>query len=211
MYKEIEIKGLVTKRTFIEVDEQAINQIKSIHENKDVKWIEEVELWIEEVEFFGGLFFDAKDQNEFIHVTRQGIDLLAAEYTIKGVATREFDSKTPVQQVKTIADAYKGKYVAVEIWTGFGLFHGNIKCEEYDMSKLKFPLEYWKCTDDKLIIPYESWMRTDDELISCDTVIYDGEVYKLAADNLHEECVEYVIGKFNDDGCFERFFYICVR
>jgi hypothetical protein len=54
-------------------------------------------------------------------------------------------------------------------------------------------------------------MRTDDELISCDTVIYDGEVYKLAADNLHEECVEYVIGKFNDDGCFERFFYICVR
>ena len=42
MYKEIEIKGLVTKRTFIEVDEQAINQIKSIHENKDVKWIEEV-------------------------------------------------------------------------------------------------------------------------------------------------------------------------
>ena len=57
MYKEIEIKGLVTKRTFIEVDEQAINQIKSIHENKDVKWIEEVELWIEEVEFFGGLVF----------------------------------------------------------------------------------------------------------------------------------------------------------
>lgn len=50
MYKEIEIKGLVTKRTFIEVDEQAINQIKSIHENKDVKWIEEVE-------FFGGLVF----------------------------------------------------------------------------------------------------------------------------------------------------------
>ena len=95
MYKEIEIKGLVTKRTFIEVDEQAINQIKSIHENKDVKLIEEVE-------FLGGLFFDAKDQNEFIHVTRQGIDLLAAEYTIKGVATREFDSKTPVQQVKTI-------------------------------------------------------------------------------------------------------------
>jgi hypothetical protein len=211
MYKEIEIKGLVTKRTFIEVDEQAINQIKSIHENKDVKWIEEVELWIEEVEFLGGLFFDAKDQNEFIHVTRQGIDLLAAEYTIKGVATRKFDSKTPVQQVKTIADAYKGKYVAVEIWTGFGLFHGNIKCEEFDMSKLKFPLEYWKCTDDKLIIPREYCIRIDDELISCDTVIYDGEVYKLDADNLHEECVEYVIGKFNDDGCFERFFYICVR
>lgn len=98
--KKIEIKGLVTKRTFIEVDEQAINQIKSIHENKDVKMIEEVELWIEEVEFLGGLFFDAKDQNEFIHVTRQGIDLLAAEYTIKGVATREFDSKTPVQKLK---------------------------------------------------------------------------------------------------------------
>lgn len=50
----------MTKRTFIEVDEQAINQIKSIHENKDVKWIEEVELWIEEVDFFRGLFFDAK-------------------------------------------------------------------------------------------------------------------------------------------------------
>ena len=211
MYKEIEIKGLVTKRTFIEVDEQAINQIKSIHENKDVKLIEEVELWIEEVEFFGGLFFDAKDQNEFIHVTRQGIDLLAAEYTIKGVATREFDSKTPVQQVKTIADAYKGKYVAVEIWTGFGVFHGNIKCEEFDMSKLKFPLEYWKCTDDKLIIPREYCIRIDDELISCDTVIYDGEVYKLAADNLHEECLEYVIGKFNDDGCFERFFEVSIR
>lgn len=42
MYKEIEIKGLVTRRTFIEVDEQAINQIKSIHENKDEKWIEDV-------------------------------------------------------------------------------------------------------------------------------------------------------------------------
>lgn len=64
------------------------------------------------------------------------------------------------------------------------------------MSKLKFPLEYWNETDTQ---------------IACDTVIYDGEVYKLDADNLHEECVEYVIGKFNDDGCFERFFYICVR
>jgi hypothetical protein len=196
MYKEIEIKGLVTKRTFIEVDEQAINQIKSIHENKDVKLIEEVELWIEEVEFLGGLFFDAKDQNEFIHVTRQGIDLLAAEYTIKGVATRVFDSKTPVQQAKTIAEAYKGKYVAVQTTIGFDLLQGNIKCDEFDMSKLKFPLEYWNETDTQ---------------IACDTVIYDGELYKLDEEDFQEECLDYEIGKFTDNGYFERILNVSVR
>ena len=185
MYKEIEIRGLVTKRTFIEVDEQTINQIKSVHENKDTKWYEEYGL-------FEDLFWDAEDKkNKFIHVTRQGIDLQATEYTVKGVATRVFGSETPVQQVKTIADAYKGKYVAVQSLIGFVLLHGNIKCEEFDMSKLKFPHEYWK---------------SDDELISCNIVIYDNEVYELDEHDFESECytLEYEIGKFNDNGYLER-------
>ena len=67
MYKEIEIKGLVTRRTFIKIDQQTINQIKSVHENKDSEWWEEVDL-------LTYLFWDAKDKNQFIHVTHQGID-----------------------------------------------------------------------------------------------------------------------------------------
>ena len=64
MYKEIEIKGLVTRRTFIKIDEQTINQIKSVHENKDAEWWEEVDL-------LTYLFWDAKDKNQFIHVTHK--------------------------------------------------------------------------------------------------------------------------------------------
>lgn len=188
MYKEIEIKGLVTKRIFIEVDEQTINQIKSVHENKDAKWYEDVVL-------LEDLFFDAMDKKEFIHVTQQGIDLQAVEYTVKGVATRAFDSKTPVQQAKTIADAYKGRYVAVETLIGFVLLRGNIKCEEFDMSKLKFPLEYWMISN---------------KLIACDTVIYDGDIYKLDKHNFECAAVDYEIGKFDDNGYFERTLNISV-
>lgn len=189
MYKEIEIKGLVTRRAFIKIDEQTINQIKRVHENKDAEWWEEVDL-------LTYLFWDAKDKNQFIHVTHQGIDLQAAEYTIKGVATRVFDSKTPVQQAKTIAEAYKGKYVAVQTTIGFDLLQGNIKCDEFDMSKLKFPLEYWNETDTQ---------------IACDTVIYDGEVYKLDEEDFQEECLDYEIGKFTDNGYFERILNVSVR
>lgn len=64
------------------------------------------------------------------------------------------------------------------------------------MSKLKFPLEYWNETDTK---------------IACDTVIYDGEVYKLDEEDFQEECLDYEIGKFTDNGYFERILNVSVR
>ena len=38
MFKEIEIKGLVTKMTLVEIDEETVNRVKSVFDNKD--WIE---------------------------------------------------------------------------------------------------------------------------------------------------------------------------
>jgi hypothetical protein len=67
---------------------------------------------------------------------------------------------------------------------------------KHQYSKLKFPLEYWNETDTQ---------------IACDTVIYDGEVYKLDEEDFQEECLDYEIGKFTDNGYFERILNVSVR
>ena len=186
MFKEIEIKGLMTRRTFIEIDEQVFYKIKSAREKSEM----DATLLLEDL--YCGTYNKAK----FYHVTCLSIDLQSVKYTIDCDASIVFSSETPVQQVKPIANAYKGKYVAVHTAIGFGLFNGSIKCEEFVMSKLAFPLEYWKGID---------------KLISCDIVIYDGELYKL--DELDFECesLDYDIGKFNDDGSLETLFVVSVR
>jgi hypothetical protein len=186
MFKEIEIRGLVARRTFIEIDEHFFYKIKSAYENSD---------W-DAASLIENMYWSTKNKTEFYHVTRQSIDFQTVEYTIKGVDTKVFDYKTPVQQVKTIADTYKGKYVVVNTLIGFGLFNGNIKCDDFDMSMLAFPLEYWKGID---------------KLISCDTVIYDGELYKLDIQDFKPESDDYDIGKFNDDGYLETLLCFSVR
>ena len=186
MFKEIEIKGLVTKMTLVEIDEETVNRVKSVFDNKG---------WIETYEVLDELLL-SDDREEFIHVTRQGIEMQAAEYKVRGDHKRTFNSKTPVEQVKTIRDGYKGKYAIVQSMIGFALMHGNIKCEIFEPKKLKFTIEYWKGID---------------ELISCDTIIYDGEVYELDEHHMTEEALTFEVGKFNQQGYFERILRLAVK
>lgn len=65
MFKEIEIKGLVTRMTLVEIDEDIVNRLKSIYDNDD--WWETY-LALDEL-----LLSD--DRAEFTHITRQGVDM----------------------------------------------------------------------------------------------------------------------------------------
>lgn len=186
MFKEIEIKGLVTKRTFVEIDEETVNRVKSVFDNQD---------WYKTYITLSDLLL-SDDREEFIHTTRQGLYVQSVEYKVKGARKKTINSKTPVEQVKTIRDAYKGKYAVVESMVGFVLMHGNIKCEVFEPEKLKFTLEYWQGFD---------------EIISCDTVIYDGELYKLDEHSLTEESLFFEIGKFNQQGYLESILRLDVK
>ena len=84
---------------------------------------------------------------------------------------------------------------------GFVLMHGNIKCEVFEPEKLKFTFEYWKGFDENLI----------EEIISCDTVIYDGELYELDEHSLTEESLFFEIVKFNQQGYLERILRLDVK
>ena len=37
MFKEIEIKGLVTKMTLVEIDEETVNRVKNVFDSNDWK------------------------------------------------------------------------------------------------------------------------------------------------------------------------------
>lgn len=186
MFKEIEIKGLVTKRTFVEIDKETVNRVKSVFDNQD---------WYKTYIALSDLLL-SDDREEFIHTTRQGLYVQSVEYKVKGARKKTINSKTPVEQVKTIRDAYKGKYAVVESMVGFVLMHGNIKCEVFEPEKLKFTLEYWQGFD---------------EIISCDTVIYDGELYELDEHSLTEESLFFEIGKFNQQGYLESILRLDVK
>ena len=92
MFKEIEIKGLVTKRTFVEIDEETVNRVKSVFDNQ--------EDWYETYLALSDLLL-SDDREEFIHTTRQGL-YVPIEYKVKGARKKTINSKTPVEQVKTI-------------------------------------------------------------------------------------------------------------
>lgn len=181
MFKEIEIKGLATRRTLVEIDEETFNRLKSIFDADN--W-EDTYVALNEL-------LSSDNREEFTHVTRQGVDIQPAEYKVKGGRKKKISasSKTPVEQVRVIRDAYQGKYAVVESMIGFTERRGNIKCEVFEEDKFKLMLEYWKGID---------------ELISCDTVLYDGQVYELDEITMTEESLFIEVGKFNTNGYFER-------
>ena len=181
MFKEIELKGLVTRRTLVEIDEETVNRLKGIFD---------ADKWEDTYDALNELLYN-DNREEFTHVTRQCVDIQQAEYKVKGGCKKKISatSKTPVEQVKTISDAYKGKYAVVESMIGFTERQGNIKCEVFEEDKFKLMLEYWKGFD---------------EIISCDTVLYDGQEYELDEICMTEESLFIEVGKFNANGYFER-------
>lgn len=78
---------------------------------------------------------------------------------------------------------------------GFTQRKGNIKCEVFEEDKLRFMLEYWNGTD---------------ELISCDSVLYDGQVYEFDEISMSEESLYIEVGKFNQ-GYLESVFRLDVK
>lgn len=185
MFKEIEIKGLVTRMTLVEIDEDVVNRLKSIYDNND--WWETY-LALDEL-----LLSD--DRAEFTHITRQGVDMQSVECSADGGYKNKFSGDTPVEQVKTISDRYSGKYVVVQSMIGFTQRKGNIKCEVFEEDMLRFMLEYWNGTD---------------ELISCDSVLYDGQVYEFDEISMSEESLYIEVGKFNQ-GYLESVFRLDVK
>ena len=110
MFKEIEIKGLATRRTLIEIDEETVNRLKGIFDADN---------WEDTYDALNDLLL-SDDREEFTHVTRQDLEVQSAEYKVKGGCKKKISatSKTHVEQVKTIGDAYKGKYAVVESMIG---------------------------------------------------------------------------------------------
>lgn len=89
MFKEIEIKGLATRRTLVEIDEETVNRLKGIFDADN---------WEDTYDALNDLLL-SDDREEFTHVTRQDLEVKSAEYKVKGGCKKKISAtyKTPVE------------------------------------------------------------------------------------------------------------------